>query len=107
MNLKNKIRRTIMCGTLALINAPAIFAQQNYKEFSSLLDGITQEAGKWTNSLLNLISVIVGLIGIVMLVWNYIKANKSDGQSNDAMISWGWRLIFVFAAIQLIKVVLL
>jgi len=57
--------------------------------------------------LINIVSILVALIGVVMLIWNFVKRSKSDGQSNDALVSWGVSLIFVFVALQVIKFIFL
>ena len=40
-----------------------------------------------------------------MLVWNYIKKSKGDGGSNDALAGWGFSLILVAIALQVVKAV--
>jgi len=89
----------------ALLAGPMAMAQgKNDKfDFTSItndaIDGLTGTL----KPVINIVSIIVALIGVVMLIWNYVKRSKSDGQSNDALVSWGVSLIFVFVALQVIK----
>lgn len=88
----------------ALLAGPMAMAQNDF----TTIAGKAESALKDTlNPLINIVSILVALIGVVMLIWNFVKRSKSDGQSNDALVSWGVSLIFVFVALQVIKAIFL
>lgn len=81
--------------------------QQALAQNFSQLDQIESTLRTGAKSAINIISVMVGLIAVIMLAWNYFKRSKGDGQSNDALASWGWGLIIVIIGLQVIKLVFL
>ena len=57
--------------------------------------------------LLNLISVIVGMVGIVMLVPTFVKYAKGEPTSADAFLKHGGGLVIVFVLFQIIRLIFL
>lgn len=82
------------------------FQQALAQDFGQL-DTIETALRTGATRAINIISVMVGLIAIIMLAWNYFKRSKGDGQSNDALASWGWGLIIVIIGLQVVKLVFL
>lgn len=78
------------------------FASSDF-DFKTMSERATQGLSDTLKPVINIVSILVALIGVVMLIWNFVKRSKSDGQSNDALVSWGVSLIFVFIALQVIK----
>jgi len=76
-------------------------------DFSTVADKAQSGLKATLEPVINIVSILVALIGVVMLIWNFVKRSKSDGQSNDALVSWGVSLIFVFVALQVIKFIFL
>lgn len=104
--MKKSIRNAVAsAAALLCVQAQTFTASAQFKGASQILDTATQEIGNTANSLLNLISILVGVVAIVMLVWNYIKKSKGDGGSNDALAGWGFSLIFVAIALQVVKAI--
>ncbi len=69
------------------------------------INTMTSQVKQGANLAVNLVSVIIGLVAVIMLAWNYFKRAKGDGQSNDALASWGWGLIIVIIGLQVVKIV--
>lgn len=101
-----------LCGK-ALMAAAAVFASvqaavaQTSFDFSTVASKAENGLKETLAPIINIVSILVAIIGVVMLVWNYVKRSKSDGQSNDALVSWGFSLIFVFVGLQVIKFIFL
>lgn len=89
----------------SILYGPVAMAQNKMTEFSfdTIADQAQSALSKTLKPVINIVSTLVALIGVVMLIWNFVKRSKSDGQSNDALVSWGVSLIFVFVALQVIK----
>lgn len=107
--MKKSIRNAVASAAAILCVQAQTFTASaqagTFKSATDILNTATQEIGNTANSLLNLISILVGVVAIVMLVWNYIKKSKGDGGSNDALAGWGFSLIFVAIALQVVKAV--
>ena len=100
-----KISDKLLVSAAALAMADAAFAQSGGKEFNfnTMATQAQSELKNVIDPIINIVSYLVLLVGVVMLVWNFIKRSKNDGQGNDALVSWGFSLVFVFVAIQVIK----
>ena len=106
--MKKSIRNAVASAAALLFVQAQTFtasAQGGFKSATEILNTATTEIGNTANSLLNLVSILVGVVAIVMLIWNYIKKSKGDGGSNDALAGWGFSLIFVAIALQVVKAV--
>lgn len=99
-----KISKKFFMVLAAVLAGPMAMAQYNFNDIATAAqDGLKQTL----SPVINIVSILVALIGTVMLIWNFVKRSKSDGQSNDALVSWGVSLIFVFVALQVIKAIFL
>ncbi len=88
----------------AVLAGPLAMAQKSSEfDFTTMTDSAISGLTGTLKPVINIVSALVALIGVVMLIWNFVKRSKSDGQSNDALVSWGVSLIFVFVALQVIK----
>ena len=101
MKKNNIARKAALCLASAAAFCTSAFAQF---DASSKLTNTVKTA---STQAINLVSVLVGLIAVIMLAWNYFKRSKGDGQSNDALASWGWGLIIVIIGLQVVRVVFL
>ena len=102
MKLTKKIGTKAFAAVMALCAAQQALAQDF--NFQTMATTATDELKNTIAPIISIVKYLVLLIGVVMLVWNYIKRAKNDGQGNDALVSWGFGLIFVFVAIQIIQV---
>ena len=100
-----KLSNKIVLFLAAVLTGVPAFAQGSTSEFNfnTMMDRANSGLTNTLKPVINIVSIIVALVGVVMLIWNYVKRSKSDGQSNDALVSWGVSLIFVFVALQVIK----
>lgn len=91
-----------LAGLMLATNSAFANKMQDFS-FDTIATDAQDALSKTLKPVINIVSIIVALIGVVMLIWNFVKRSKSDGQSNDALVSWGVSLIFVFIALQVIK----
>lgn len=97
--------KRILVAAAGVLSAHSAFAQ--YTSFNDMADkaqGVFQSA---LTPIINIASIVIAVVAVIMLIWNYIKRSKGDGQGNDALASWGFSLIFAVLALQLVKVVFL
>lgn len=55
--------------------------------------------------IVNLISLVIGLLGVVMLAWQGAKYLKGDGNSNDALMKVAGGMLIIAILLQVIKAV--
>ena len=56
-------------------------------------------------TVMDIASVVTGIIGAILIAWNYFKRGKGDGQSNDSLASLLWGTGIVIILFQVVKVV--
>lgn len=101
-HLSNFWKRASCMAVLAV--APVVDAlSQNY--VNDLFDKANSTVGSAAKRAVTLAGVAIGLIGAVMLVWNFAKKAKGDQQSNDALMNWGGALLGVAIGLELINLV--
>lgn len=109
--MKNIFKSKIFmgCVSVAVCLAAGTIAAHAAGEFNaeSMINTMTDTVEKVAKRIVNLISVLIGLVGAIMLAWNYYRRSKGDGQSNDALASWGIGLLVAMIFLQVIKVVFL
>ncbi len=93
-------------AALAALMVPAFALAQDFN-FSTMADDAANALRETLRPIINIVQAIIGLMAVVMLMWNYIKRSKNDGQSNDALAAWGYSLLIALAALQVIKMVFL
>lgn len=104
--MRNKFR-LIATASLATILSlvTSLSANAQSKDINSiLLQGKTLLRGA-SESFVDIILIIVGLSGVVMVVPNLIKHAKSDPSASDAFIKLGTGLILAFLVIQFCRLV--
>lgn len=95
------ITKKIFVAVMAAMAPVTVFAQTA----EGLLSNATSTVKTAGNGVANLVSVLIGLIGIIMLGWNFAKRAKGDQQSNDSLMNWGSALIIAAIFLQVIKAV--
>ena len=104
--MRNKFR-LIATASLATILSlvTSLSANAQSKDINSIpLQGKTLLKGA-SESFVDIILILVGLSGVVMLVPNLIKHAKSDPSASDAFIKLGTGLILAFLVIQFCRLV--
>ena len=56
-------------------------------------------------TVMDIASIATGIIGAILIAWNYFKRGKGDGQSNDSLASLLWGTAIVIILFQIVKVV--
>ena len=80
------------------------FAQANATTF---LNTTKSQLTSISTVLINVVSVGIGIGGVIMLVPNVIKYSKGDPSSSDAMMKLGAGLVIAAILLQVIKVTFL
>lgn len=103
-NVSNWGRRAALLaiGAIAALPARADFTTAE-AAFSRVSSGLKTTV----TSIINVVSIILAVVGVVMLAWTYYRRTKGDGQSNDAMAGWLIAMVFVILGIQIIKLLFL
>ncbi len=97
-------RSTVMIlGSLASI--VSAFAQA--KDANTILTGAQTQLTSIATNIINLISIIGAIVGVVMLAPNLLKYLKGDPSSNDALIKVGAGLLIFVVILQIIRVTML
>lgn len=101
--MTTSFKRTITSiAALVFVGVQQLFAAKTVDASGLLSTTETQITGIGT-MLTNVVSALIGIIGIVMLAWNFYKRAKGDQQSNDALMGWGSALLFAALGLQIIK----
>ena len=99
-----KFKKIAASVAASMAAAPAFAQYKGFTEMASSAEGVFRDA---LIPIINIASIVIGVVAVIMLIWNYIKRSKGDGQGNDAMASWGFSLIFAILALQIVKIVFL
>lgn len=93
------ITKKILVAVMAAMAPVTVFAQTA----DGLLSNATSTVKTAGNNVANLVSALIGLVGVIMLGWNFAKRAKGDQQSNDSLLNWGSALIIAAIFLQVIK----
>ena len=99
------LKRVFGVALIFLCNTGISFAQ--WSGANSELTKVQQEINGTTNTLVNIICIILGLIGVGSLALAYAKHTKGDPSASDALSKVGFGLLVVIILIQVIKMTLL
>ena len=104
--MSKKSRLIITAGSAAILSlASSLSANAQSKDINSILtQGKTLIRGA-SDTFVDIILILVGLAGVVMVVPNLIKHAKSDPSASDAFIKLGTGLILAFLVIQFCRLV--
>ena len=101
--MKNKMRFFVV-AVLLLVPALA-FAQ--YTSADQILSTTESTLKTLSNTIINVISIVMGLAGIGMLAVNLVKYLRGEQGSNDALTKVGAGLLIAVVLLQIIKLTLL
>lgn len=102
MNFSKNVFSRMAVAAAALL-VPAIAFAQN-PTASGMLSNVEGELKGLGGTMINVISVIIGLIGIAMIAINLSKYMKGDPSSNDSLIKVGVGLLIAVVLLQVIRV---
>lgn len=89
---------------VAVLFPYVLMAQKSAEQVLSTTQSQLKTIG---TSLLNVISMVAGIVGLVMLIPNGYKYLKGDPSSNDALMKVGAGLLLIVILMQIIKATLL
>lgn len=103
----NKIRKTTTALSTAIllqltVQIPAIAQSKDINTVLSQGKSIIRGA---SDNFIDIILILVGLAGVVMVVPNLIKQSKGDPSASDSFIRLGTSLIAAFVIIQFCRLV--
>ncbi len=104
MKRLQKPGRTVL-PVLLFLSQGAAYAQMISSD--SFLSSVESTLKSSSNSIANIVSIIIGLVGIVMLAWQWFRYNKGEQQTNDSLVKIGGGLVIVVILFQIIKAALL
>lgn len=95
---------TMLLGVLAFsLNALA----GPGRDASSILDAATTQVGNVTSQIINLVSLVGAVIGVIMLVPNLLKYLRGEPTSQDALMKVGAGLLIFVVVLQVINFTML
>ena len=74
---------------------------------SSILSTTESQLRDMASLIVNVVSVLMGIIGAVMLAVNLAKYAKGDPSSNDSLMKVGGGLLIATVLLQIIRVIFL
>ena len=92
-------------GALASLNSMVLLAQS--RDPSSILTTANSSIKAIGSPLVNTVSIILGLIGIVMLVPTFVKYLRNEPTSSDAFIKHGGGYLIAVILLQVFRLVAL
>lgn len=101
---KNKMRFATLAMVGVLLMVPAVVFATTAPNASTVLTNTTQQLNTLAGSIVNIISIIMGLVGAIMLGVNLAKYFKGDPSSNDALTKVGAGLLIATVILQIIRV---
>ena len=104
-NFRLSSRRLAAAAAALAVSTGAAMAQS--QDAGSMLTQASSTLKTYASPLLSVVSIILGLVGIIMLVPTFIKYAKGEPTSADAFIKHGGGLVIAFALLQLIRLIFL
>lgn len=98
------LRKIAVSGSFILVATASAFAQ---KDVSSMLSTTQSTLKTIVSPVVNIFSIILGLIGVVMLAPDMAKFMKGEGTSADSLLKHGGGLLIAVILLQIIRVTLL
>lgn len=103
MKDKKAFVRGAVMGFLMMVPMVAVAAD----DASTILSTTHTTLLGLATQIVNVVSIVMGLVGVVMLGINLAKYLKGDPSSNDALMKVGGGLLIAVVILQIIKVTLL
>jgi hypothetical protein len=104
-HIKPLVRRSAAASALLTLSAGMALAQN--QDASSMLTQASSTIKTAASPLLNLVSIIIGMVGVIMLVPTFVKYAKGEPTSADAFLKHGGGLVIAFVLLQLIRLIFL
>lgn len=96
-------RRISMAFAAMAGTATAAFAQ---KDLSGAAQALTDELKKGVNSIANLATAIVAVVGVFMVGYHFYQARNGEGQGNSKLFVMIFEFLLTIAIIQGLKLIL-
>lgn len=87
----------------AVMLAASLSAAAQDVTFDGALVKIESILSGGANTLFHVVSIIIGLVGIVMLIWKFIEQNRGSRESNQALAGIAYALLIVALLMQVIR----
>lgn len=97
------LKKLILPAAAVIAAAQSAAAQTRFQGFDKMMDDANSAVTNAANSIINFASILIGVVAVVMLIWNFIKRSKGDQSSNDALASWGFGLLFAALGLQVVR----
>lgn len=98
------LRKIAGTASFLFLSCAAAFAQ---KDVTSMLSTTQSTLKTIVTPVINIFSIILGLIGVVMLAPDMAKFMKGEGTSADSLLKHGGGLLIAVILLQIIRVTLL
>lgn len=102
--MKRFFKRLFCLAVFHLTAAGMAFAQ--IKDASSMLSTALSETKKTVTPIINIASIVIGLVGVVSLIVAYSKHAKADPSTQDALMKVGYGLLITIILMQVIRVMI-
>lgn len=102
MKIRTSLGRLYIAASLFLFEFAA--SAQTF-DGAGKLDTAKEQMLTMGKTVMDLASIATGIIGAILVAWNYFKRGKGDGQSNDSLASLLWGTAIVIILFQIIKMV--
>ena len=108
--IRRHARRIPVLALAAVSSAEYAMAQSNtgraasgsdFQQLKNIEDSLKNAGGR----VVSIVSIMIGLVGVIMLAWVFYKRSKGDQQSNDALMGWGVALIFAMIMLQIVRAI--
>ena len=103
--MKKFFKRVSLALSVFLCNA--FIASAQWTSADSELTTMKNQLSQSVGTIVNICSIIMGLIGIASLALAYAKHTKGDPSAADSLSKVGFGLVIVIILIQVIKMTLL
>lgn len=103
--MKKFFKRASLALSVFLCNA--FIASAQWSSASQELKEVQNELKNSVETIVNICSIVLGLIGVASLALAYAKHTKGDPSAADSLSKVGFGLVIVIILIQVIKMTLL
>lgn len=102
--MKSPLLRKLLASGASVFLTLSAYAQ---KDVSAMLSTTQSTLKTIVSPVVNIFSIILGLIGVVMLAPDMAKFMKGEGTSADSLLKHGGGLLIAVILLQIIRVTLL
>lgn len=101
--MKRTVTRIAGAAAALVAATRSASAQTQFRGFNNMVNDANRTVTDAGVVVINFASILIGVIAVVMLVWNFIKRSKNDASSNDALVGWGFGLLFAALGLQVVR----